>query len=128
MKKSYTLNDLKNAQQELLVHERDLDKCAADLKEVKVKLLSVKRKEERILREAYTSLEEMMFTISHKIRKSVATILGISKLLCEDPNLQNDELRAFLEVIINAAKSLEKSTADLSNYIHLQKENIKNIQ
>jgi signal transduction histidine kinase len=128
MKKSYTLNDLKNAQQELLVHERDLDKCAADLKEVKVKLLSVKRKEERILREAYTSLEEMMFTISHKIRKSVATILGISKLLSEDANLQNHELRAFLDVIINAAKSLEKSTTDLTNYIHLQKENIKNIQ
>jgi signal transduction histidine kinase len=128
MKKSYTLNDLKNAQQELLAHERDLDKCAADLKEVKVKLLSVKRKEERILREAYTSLEEMMFTISHKIRKSVATILGISKLLSEDTNLQNHELRAFLDVIINAAKSLEKSTADLTNYIHLQKENIKNIQ
>lgn len=63
-------------------------------------------------------LEEMMFTVSHKVRKSVANILGIADLLRTDKSLTVEELNEMLDIIIESAKSLNISTKELSNFIH----------
>ncbi len=63
----------------------------------------------------------MLFTVSYNIRKSVANILGISRLLCEDENLEERELREMLTIIIESAESLNISTEELSNFIYLKK-------
>lgn len=123
-----TLNDLKIAREELRIHEKELEKCSADLAIAKNKLHAIVQSEERILKEAHDNLEEMMYAISHNIRKSVANILGISRLLWEENNLKDEEMREFLIIIIHAAESLNSSTEDLSKYIHTQKNNLKNIK
>ncbi|MBY0486894.1 MAG: hypothetical protein K2P85_06905, partial [Flavobacteriaceae bacterium] len=88
MDKNNILNDLKNAQQKLIIHHKELEKCADELKEANENLDIGEIEKEKRLKEVNSNLKEMMFTISHKIRKSVANILGISKLLCEDKNLE----------------------------------------
>ncbi|WP_395065705.1 hypothetical protein [Flavobacterium sp.] len=122
MGKSNTLDDLKIAQQKLIVHHKQLEKCAEDLKAAHKNLDIREIEKEKRLQEVNNNLNEMMFTISHKIRKSVANILGISKLLCEDKNLEAIELREMLNIIIQSAESLNNSTEELSKYIDLKKE------
>ena len=122
MNKSNPLNDLKIAQQKLITHHKELEKCAEDLKEANNNLDIGEIEKEKRLQEVNNNLKQMMFTISHKIRKSVANILGISKLLCEDKNLEANELREMLNIIIQSAESLNISTEELSKYIDLKKD------
>ncbi|HEX8270801.1 MAG TPA: hypothetical protein VF581_12985 [Flavobacterium sp.] len=71
------LTELKIAHEELIMHRRELEKCTADLKianENNGTSDHVKRTTELNM-----DLENMMFAISHKVRKSVANIIGISK-------------------------------------------------
>lgn len=85
--KQNILNDLRAAQQELITHHEELKKCAHDLK-VANKNLNIEEieKEKRVV-QVNNDLEDMMFTISHRVRKSIAKILGISHLLCDDNSL-----------------------------------------
>lgn len=122
MDKNNILSDLKIAQQKLIVHHKELEKCADELKEANENLDIGEIEKEKRLKEVNSNLKEMMFTISHKIRKSVANILGISKLLCEDKNLEANEMREMLNIIIQSAESLNTSTEELSKYIDLKKE------
>lgn len=122
MDKNNILNDLKIAQQKLIIHHKELEKCADELKEANENLDIGEIEKEKRLKEVNSNLKEMMFTISHKIRKSVANILGISKLLCEDKNLEANEMREMLNIIIQSAESLNTSTEELSKYIDLKKE------
>lgn len=73
--------------------------------------------------EVHGDLEEMMFTISHKVRKSVANILGISNLLQTDKSLGIKEWRQMVNIITQSAESLNVSTEELSKFIHLKKIN-----
>lgn len=125
MKNPTTLNDLRLAHKELLLHEKEIEKCTDNLKITKEKLEAMENKEEQFLKEAHYNLEEMMFTVSHKIRKSVANILGISRVLSEEPNLKEKDLKDFLEIIIYAAESLNRSTEDLTTYIYIQRGKLK---
>lgn len=122
MKQNNTLNDLKIAQQELIIHHQELEKCARDLKKANADLDIGEIEKEKLADEVNNNLEDMMFTISHKIRKSVANILGVSKLLCVDENLGDAELRGMLTIIIQSAESLNSSTEELAKFIHLKKE------
>ncbi|WP_202704142.1 hypothetical protein [Flavobacterium sp. UGB4466] len=93
MDQDIILDKLKKAKQELIFNHEELQRCTKDLKIANVNL-NIREKEKELNMEEFNSaLEQMMFAISHKVRKSVANILGISKLLCEDVNLGNNELR-----------------------------------
>jgi signal transduction histidine kinase len=122
MEKNSTLNDLKIAQQELIIHHQELEKCAKDLKKANADLDTGEIEKEKLADEVNTNLEGMMFTISHKIRKSVANILGVSKLLYVDETLGEIELREMLSIIIQSAESLNSSTEELAKFIHFKKE------
>jgi signal transduction histidine kinase len=122
MENNNTLKDLKNAQQELIIHHKELVKCAEELKEANDNLdIEEIEKEKRVV-EVNKDLEDMLFTVSHNIRKSVANILGISRLLCDDEHLEEGELREMLTIIIESAESLNITTEELSNFIYLKKE------
>lgn len=122
MERNKTLNDLKIAQQELIIHHKELEKCAKDLKKANADLDIGEIEKEKLADEVNNNLEDMMFTISHKIRKSIANILGVCKLLCVDKNLGDAELREMLGIIIHSAESLNSSTEELAKFIHFKKE------
>ena len=118
MDQSYTLKELKIAHQDLLLQHKELEKCADDLKIAHINLdKGAKDKVNRSI-EVNNDLEQMMFTVSHKVRKSVANILGIADLLRTDKNLTVEELNEMLDIIIESAKSLNISTEELSKFIH----------
>lgn len=121
MDQSYTLNELKIAQQELLLHHKELEKCTQDLKIANHNLDKGEIEKVNRTNEVNNDLEEMMFTVSHKVRKSVANILGISNLLRTDKSLSVEELNEMLDIIIYSAHSLNTSTEELSKFIHLKK-------
>ena len=117
MDQDIILDKLKKAKQELIFNHEELQRCTKDLKIANVNL-NIREKEKEFNMEEFNSgLEQMMFAISHKVRKSVANILGLSKLLCEDVNLGNSELREILLMIIQSAESLNTSTEELSKFI-----------
>ena len=126
MEKRKTLTDLKNARQELVIHHEELEKCAEDLKKAKENLDIGEIDKEKRIAEINNNLEDIMFTISHKIRKSVANILGISRLLCDDKNLGDEEMREMVTIIIESAESLNVSTEELSKYIYSKKGGLNN--
>ncbi|WKL49630.1 hypothetical protein Q1W71_07525 [Flavobacterium pectinovorum] len=89
MDQDIILDKLKKAKQELIFNHEELQRCTKDLIIANVNL-NIREKEKELNMEEFNSgLEQMMFAISHKVRKSVANILGLSKLLCEDVNLGN---------------------------------------
>lgn len=63
-------------------------------------------------------LEKIMYLLSHKIRKEVANILGISNLLIEHADLTPTEISEMMNIIIYSAQSLNLFTEDISLTIH----------
>lgn len=121
MDQDIILDKLKKAKQELIFNHEELQRCTKDLKIANVNL-NIREKEKELNMEEFNSgLEQMMFAISHKVRKSVANILGLSKLLCEDVNLGNNELKEILLLIIQSAESLNASTEELSKFICIKR-------
>jgi signal transduction histidine kinase len=121
MGQNTTLVDLKIAQRELFINHQELEKCANELKIANENLDIGEMEKEKLLLEANNDLEDMMFVISHKVRKSVAKILGISNLLSDDDTLCTEEWKELLKIIIVAAESLNKSTEELSKFIHAKR-------
>ncbi|QGK73516.1 hypothetical protein [Flavobacterium sp. SLB02] len=121
MDQDIILDKLKKAKQELIFNHEELERCTNDLKIANVNLNIRETEKELNMEEFNSGLEQMMFAISHKVRKSVANILGLSKLLCEDVNLGNNELREILLMIIQSAESLNASTEELSKFICLKR-------
>lgn len=115
------LAELKIAHEELLLHRQDLEKCSAELKIANEHLDNGDTEHVKRTAALNSDLENMMFTISHKVRKSVANIIGISKLVYEDKDIDAAELREMLHIIITSAESLNKSTEELSKFIHENK-------
>lgn len=123
MKQNIILDKLKVAKQELILNHEELEKCVGDLKIATKNLNITKIDKELKIVEFNSNLEEMMFAISHKIRNSIANILGLSKLLCDDVDLQNNEVKEILFLIIQSAESLNFSTEELSKFICLKRQN-----
>lgn len=121
MNQSGTLNELKIAQQELILQHRELKKCARKLRIVNENLDTLEIENKKQTNKMNSDLEEMMFSVSHKVRKSVANILGISILLETDESLSADEWKEMLHILIQSSKSLNKSTEELSKFIYLKK-------
>ena len=121
MGQNTALIDLKIAQQELMLNHQELEKCADELKIANDSLDIGEIEKEKLAQELNDDLEDMMFTVSHKVRKSVAKILGISNLLCDDDTLCTNEWKELLQVIINSAESLNKSTEELSKFFHAKR-------
>ena len=118
-----TLKELKAAQEELILNHKELEKCSNDLRIANKNLNTGEIEKDKRADEINNDLGEMMFTVSHKVRKSVANILGISNLLCEDKDLGVEEWKEMLQIIIQSAESLNISTEELSKFIHLTKGN-----
>lgn len=78
-------------------------------------------KTERIEKEYMLNLEEIMFIISHKVRKSVANILGISYFLEDNENCTSDDLKPMLKDIVQSATSLNTFTDELSTLVHTKR-------
>lgn len=116
-----TINDLRLAQKELITHQEDLKKCADDLKVANENLSIAEVDKEKMTLQISNDIDDMMFTISHRVRTSIAKILGISHLLYDDSNLGVEELRDMLKIIIESAESLNNSTEELSKFIRQSK-------
>jgi signal transduction histidine kinase len=121
MNQSHALSELKIAHQELIIHHKELEKCTNDLKIANINLDKGETDKVNRIIEVNNDLAEMMFTVSHRVRKSVANILGIAGLLRTDIKLTTEELNEMLDIIIESAKSLNISTEELSKFIHLKK-------
>lgn len=80
-------------------------------------------KAEKTQNDHLIALEEMMFMISHKIRNSVANILGFSHLLQFEENHTAEELQKCIRNIIQSAKYLNVFTHELSAFIHSKRYN-----
>jgi PAS domain S-box-containing protein len=68
-----------------------------------------------------TSLEEMMFITSHKMRHPVTQIMGIETLL--DYAMSQEELEKVIGYIKDAINSLDTYTHQLTMFIHNSKKN-----
>lgn len=123
MNQSKILNELKIAQQGLMLHHKELEKCAHDLRNANKNLDAAEVEKGKRANEVHSDLEEMMFTVSHRVRKSVANILGISNLLQTDNSLGVEDWKEMLAIITQSVESLNISTEELSKFIHLKKNN-----
>lgn len=118
------LEQLKRIQKELQVHHEELEKCSLELKEVKEKLDSELIEKDERINQLNSDLEKMMYILCHKVRKSVANILGISVLLQTDESLEIADWKEMLDIIIKSAQSLNSATEELSKFIHVNRVDI----
>lgn len=121
MDNSATLEQLKLAQKELQLQHEELEKCSQELRRAKKKLNNREKEKDESIKELNSNLEKMMYIICHKVRKSVANILGISVLLQTDTNLGTEDWKEMLSIIIKSAQSLNVATEELSKFIHFSK-------
>lgn len=121
MTTSAPLEKLKLAQKELQLHHEDLEKCSKELSIAKNNLSTGEKEKEEHIRKLNSDLEKMMHILCHKIRKSVANILGISVLLQTDESLGIDDWKELLDIIIKSAKSLNVATEELSKFININR-------
>jgi hypothetical protein len=71
-----------------------------------------------------TSIEQMLFDISHVIRRPIVNILGISKFIA-DTELPEDELRALVADLLKASRQLDVSIRQLKTLYIDQKRALK---
>lgn len=79
------------------------------------------RKEAEEQRKAYiSSLEEMLFIASHKIRRPVSSTLGLTNLIkSEAPS--GAQLTEYVEHLEKAAKELDEYTREMAAFLHDRK-------
>lgn len=121
MAEKTTNEELKKVRQEMNLNHKALEKCHKDLIVANKKVDKGEFEKEKTLLELNSDLEKMMFTISHKVRNSVANILAISTLINEDETIETDELKEMLNIIFISAESLNKATEELSKFIRDRK-------
>lgn len=127
MENSATLEQLKLAQIELKLHHEELEKCSRELRTAENNLNTGKKEKEENIKKINGDLEEMMYILCHKVRKSVANILGISVLLQTDKNLGITEWKEMLNIIIESAQLLNVATEELSKFIHINRVDVDEI-
>lgn len=121
MAEKTTKEQLKEVRHEVNINQKALEKCHEDLKNAHKKVNKGELDKEKALVELNSDLEKIMFTISHKVRNSVANILAISTLINEDETIDTDELKEMLNIIMTSAESLNKATEELSKFIRTRK-------
>lgn len=123
-----TLEQLKLAQKELLLHHEELEKCSQELRIAENKLKIGEEEKKEHIRQLNSDLEKMMFIVCHKVRKKVANILGISTILQTNENLEINDWKEMLDIIIKSAQSLNTATEELSKFIHINRVDIEETQ
>lgn len=123
-----TLEQLKLAQKELLLHHEELEKCSQELRIAENKLKIGEEEKKEHIRQSNSDLEKMMFIVCHKVRKKVANILGISTILQTNENLEINDWKEMLDIIIKSAQSLNTATEELSKFIHINRVDIEETQ
>ncbi|GEC78701.1 hypothetical protein [Flavobacterium aquatile] len=123
-----TLEQLKLAQKELLLHHEELEKCSHELRIAENKLKIGEEEKKEHIRQLNSDLEKMMFIVCHKVRKKVANILGISTILQTNENLEINDWKEMLDIIIKSAQSLNTATEELSKFIHINRVDIEETQ
>ncbi len=78
--------------------------------------ISERKRAELSKKEYIKGLEEMIFMTSHKVRQPVAHILGISILLNDSVNSQED-LNKMVGYMKESALSLDAFTKELTSFI-----------
>ncbi|MCZ8229119.1 histidine kinase dimerization/phospho-acceptor domain-containing protein [Flavobacterium sp.] len=105
------INDLKKSLIDLQIEKEDLSiQVLQQFKELKGSEKSLKS-------DIHKGLEEIMFTISHKVRLPLTNILGLANLLTIIGNT-NEENLEFIELIKDSARDLDKITKELSSFIY----------
>jgi hypothetical protein len=74
------------------------------------------KKANKYQNEYQSALTEMMFMTSHKVRKAIVTILGLSGLLYLSTNSPID-LKKIINKIRESALSLDTTTKELTTFI-----------
>ncbi len=64
-----TLEQLKLAQKELLLHHEELEKCSQELRIAKNKLKIGEEEKKEHIRQLNSDLEKMMFIVCHKVQE-----------------------------------------------------------
>ncbi|WP_264564293.1 hypothetical protein [Flavobacterium sp. N3904] len=118
--KKLTLDYLKNKkchEDLIIVHEnlisqnKNKEKQSAILSKTNDKLKNAKETQNGYIE----GLESILFMTSHKIRQPIANILGLSSLLNDAKN-SNDETKVFIEFIKQSALVLDVYTQELTAY------------
>jgi signal transduction histidine kinase len=107
---------------ELALQSKEKEIRAAEL----LHAISELKNAEEYQKEYAEGLKQMMFITSHRMRKPIAHILGISNLL--DYNLIDspEELKKMIKLIKVSAEALDNFTRDLTAFIYLQEEKAEN--
>lgn len=114
-----------NTKKKLTSEIHDLRKSLTDLQiekeDLSLQLLQqfkeLKRSEKTLKKDIHKGLEEIMFTISHKVRLPLTNILGLANLLTTIGNSHEENLE-FIELIKDSAKDLDKITKELCSFIY----------
>lgn len=109
------------ANKELAIQNKEKEKRAAELTIVNTEL----KKAEEYQKEYISSLKEMMFITSHKMRQPVAHILGIATVLDTSISSQ-EELMKLIEFMKQSATTLDFYTKELTIFIHELEQKEKN--
>jgi signal transduction histidine kinase len=114
--------ELHLANKELAFQNKEKEIRAAELLHAINQLKNV----EEYQKEYAEGLKQMMFITSHRMRKPIAHILGISNLL--DYNLIDspEELKKMIKFIKVSAETLDNFTRDLTAFIYQQEEKVEN--
>ncbi len=121
---------LKESKEELLVKKAEaeekaieLEKNVSELSKIKLALLNMmedlydsKKKVEdaNIELNKYNRLKsEFLANVSHELRTPLSSVIGFSKLLLDDDNLDSDSRRKFLSIIFQSGNSLMNLISDL---------------
>ena len=78
-----------------------------------------------ILKQHISDLEEILFSLSHKVRQPVSNILGISNLLDNDL-IEINELRKIANCMRDSANSLDQFTKEMNNLVWTSKQKVEN--
>ncbi len=71
-------------------------------------------------------LEEFGYVTSHKVRAPVASILGLINVMNNQKvNLENGQLKSFLDYLSTSANSLDQTLKDLTSILDMQKSRLE---
>lgn len=76
-------------------------------------------------KENINQLEQVLFSLSHKIRQPVVNILGISNLL-ENELIDINELKKIIGYMRESTNSLDKYTKEMTEYVSTNKQKMEN--
>jgi signal transduction histidine kinase len=94
-----------------------------------VLVLRHKKLDDKIMHERNVyakELEEMLFMVSHKLRKPITSYLGLVRVMDKDKVLTQEELKNITRHITSSAIELDSVTKELTKFMYGSAESIKN--